>query len=168
MRVLSNDDMEQVLSAAECMAALESAYRELAAGQGANRPRNHTYFPVEDHQHPGFRFRFKSQEGGSASSGVWAMRVTSDLVGVETLPSGVQRRRLLPAAPGGRYVGLITLYSMTEGKPEITARAGRRVPAPGGQARRRTSGPRPGPPASRSAPPPRPGRTSPRCRTRPR
>jgi hypothetical protein len=69
MRVLSNDDMEQVLSAAECMAALESAYRELAAGQGANRPRNHTYFPVEDHQHPGFRFRFKSQEGGSASSG---------------------------------------------------------------------------------------------------
>ncbi len=117
MRVLSSDDTEQVLTAAECMAALEAAFRELSAGRGANRPRNHTYFPVEDGRHPGFRFRFKSQEGGSVSSGVWAMRITSDLVGVETLPSGVQRRRLLPAAPGGRYVGLIMLYSMTTLEP---------------------------------------------------
>ena len=52
-------------------------------------------------RHPGFGFRFKSQEGGNVSSGVWALRITSDIAGVETLPSGVQRRRLIPAAPGG-------------------------------------------------------------------
>jgi len=117
MRVLSNADVEQVLTAEECMAALEPAYKELSAGKGANRPRNHTYFPVEDERYPGFRFRFKSQEGGSVGSGVWALRITSDLAGVETLPSGVKRRRLIPAAPGGRYVGLITLYSMTTLEP---------------------------------------------------
>jgi alanine dehydrogenase len=117
MRILSNADVEQVLTAQECMGALESAYTELSAGKGANRPRNHTYFPVEDTRHPGFRFRFKSQEGGTASSGVWALRITSDLAGVEELPNGVKRRRLIPAAPGGRYVGLVTLYSMTTLEP---------------------------------------------------
>ena len=117
MRVLSNADVEQVLTAEECMAALEPAYKELSAGKGANRPRNHTYFPVEDERYPGFRFRFKSQEGGSVGSGVWALRITSDLAGVETLPSGDKRRRLIPAAPGGKYVGLVTLYSMTTLEP---------------------------------------------------
>lgn len=117
MRVLSNSDVEQVLAAGECMAALEEAYVELAAGRGANRPRNHTYFPVEDSGHPGFRYRFKSQEGGTVSSGVWALRITSDLAGVEELAGGVRRRRLIPAAPGGRYVGLVTLYSMTTLEP---------------------------------------------------
>jgi ornithine cyclodeaminase/alanine dehydrogenase-like protein (mu-crystallin family) len=117
LRILSNTDVEQVLTAAECMTALETAYKELSSGLGANRPRNHTYFPAEDSRYPGFRFRFKSQEGGTVGSGVWALRITSDLAGVETLPSGVKRRRLIPAAPGGRYVGLITLYSMTTLEP---------------------------------------------------
>jgi ornithine cyclodeaminase/alanine dehydrogenase-like protein (mu-crystallin family) len=117
MRILSNADVEKVLTAAECLSALEVAYRELTVGKAANRPRNHTYFPVEDADHPGFRYRFKSQEGGTVSSGVWALRITSDIAGVETLPSGVKRRRLIPAAPGGRYVGLVTLYSMTTLEP---------------------------------------------------
>jgi alanine dehydrogenase len=117
MRILSNHDVEQVLTAEETLSALETAYRELSRGEGANRPRNHTYFPVEDSRHPGFRYRFKSQEGGNVSSGVWALRITSDIAGVETLPSGVQRRRLIPAAPGGRYVGLVTLYSLTTLEP---------------------------------------------------
>lgn len=117
MRILSNADVEQVLTIDECLTALETAYVELATGKAANRPRNHTYFPVEDPRFPGFRYRFKSQEGGTVSSGVWALRITSDIAGVETLANGVKRRRLKPAAPGGRYVGLVTLYSMTTLEP---------------------------------------------------
>lgn len=117
MRILSNADIEQVLTVEECLAALETAYVELATGKAANRPRNHTYFPLEDSRFPGFRYRFKSQEGGSVASGVWALRITSDIAGVETLANGVKRRRLKPAAPGGRYVGLVTLYSMTTLEP---------------------------------------------------
>lgn len=117
MRILSNEDVESLLTPTDCMEALAVAYREMAAGQAANRPRNHTYFPVEDDRYPGFRFRFKSQEGGNLSSGVWAVRITSDMAGVETLAGGVKRRRLLPVAPGGRYVGLVTLYSIRTLEP---------------------------------------------------
>jgi ornithine cyclodeaminase len=112
MRILSNEDIEQLLGPEDVIDALEVAYRELSDDKGANRPRNHTYFPVENDKHPGFRFRFKSQEGGNLSSGVWATRITSDMVGVEKLPTGETRRRLLPVAPGGKYVGLVTLYSL--------------------------------------------------------
>ncbi len=117
MRVLSNADVEQVLTLGECLDALEQAYKEHALGLSANRPRNHTFFPVEDPRYPGFRFRFKSQEGGNLSAGVWALRITSDMAGLETLAGGVKRRRLIPAAPGGTFVGLVTLYSMKTLEP---------------------------------------------------
>jgi alanine dehydrogenase len=70
MRILSNADVEQLLEPGDCIADLEAAYRELALEQAANRPRNHTFFPVHDEDHPGFRFRFSSQEGGNLSAGV--------------------------------------------------------------------------------------------------
>lgn len=117
MRVLTNDDVERVFDAEECLRVLELAYKEYSSGSAANRPRNHTYFPVEDPRFPGFRFRFKSQEGGNVSSGVWALRITSDMAGTEMLPGGVKRRRLLPIATGDRYCGLITLYSMERLEP---------------------------------------------------
>lgn len=117
MRILSNDDVQQVLTAEECMAALELAYREYAQGLAANRPRNHTYFPVKDERHPGFQYRFKSQEGGNASSGVWALRIASEMTGVETFPDGSRRRRLLPVATGDKYCGLVTLYSTQRLEP---------------------------------------------------
>ncbi len=117
MRILNNNEIEQVLTLDGCMEVLEVAYREHALKKSANRPRNHTMFPVEDRRYPGFYFRFKSQEGGNLSSGVWALRITSDMAGVETLANGVKRRRLIPAAPGKTYVGLITLYSLETLEP---------------------------------------------------
>jgi alanine dehydrogenase len=117
MRILSNQDVERVFDADQCLTALEQAYKEYASGDAANRPRNHTYFPKEDPRFPGFRFRFKSQEGGNVSSGVWALRITSDMAGSEMLPGGIKRRRLLPVATGERYCGLITLYSMERLEP---------------------------------------------------
>ena len=117
MRILNNSEIEQVLTLEDCMEVLEIAYKEHALGKTANRPRNHTMFPVEDKRYPGFHFRFKSQEGGNLSSGVWALRITSDMAGVETLADGTKRRRLIPAAPGKTYVGLITLYSLETIEP---------------------------------------------------
>ena len=117
MRILSNHDVEAVLTMEDCLDSLEVAFKEYVQGRAHNRPRTHTYFPVEDERFPGFRFRFKSQEGGGLASGVWALRITSDMAGVERLESGVERRRLLPVAPGKRYVGLVTLYSLTSLEP---------------------------------------------------
>ena len=117
MLILSNADVEQVTGLGDCLSDLEVAYREHACALAANRPRNHTFFPVEDPDHPGFRFRFKSQEGGNLSSGVWALRITSDMAGLEALPNGGRRRRLLPLAPGGTFVGLVTLFSLRTLEP---------------------------------------------------
>lgn len=117
MRILSNADVEQVLTAEDCLSVLALAYKEYTLGKAANRPRNHTYFPVKDERFPDFQFRFKSQEGGNVSSGVWALRITSDMAGVETLAGGVKRRRLLPVATGGKFCGLVTLYSMQKLEP---------------------------------------------------
>jgi ornithine cyclodeaminase/alanine dehydrogenase-like protein (mu-crystallin family) len=117
MRVLSNDDVEAVLTMTDCLESLEVAFKEYVTGRAHNRPRTHTFFPVEDDRFPGFRFRFKSQEGGGLASGVWALRITSDMAGVERLESGVERRRLLPVAPGEKYVGLVTLFSLTSLEP---------------------------------------------------
>src|SRR3989338_7995193 len=98
MRILSNADIEQVLTLEECLDALEVAYREHASGLAANRPRNHPPFPVEDKRYPGFRFRFKTQEGGNLSAGVWAVRITSDMAGFWDLPKGVRSPPPVPPA----------------------------------------------------------------------
>ena len=74
MLILNNSEIEQVLTLEDCMEVLETAYREHASGKSANRPRNHTMFPVEDRRHPGFHYRFKSQEGGNLSSATSAPR----------------------------------------------------------------------------------------------
>ena len=117
MRILENDHVKEVIRKDDTLESLETAYKELVQGKGANRPRNHTYFPVEHPDHPGYQYRFKSQEGGNVSSGVWALRITSDVAGVDETPSGVKRRRLLPVAPNDQFVGYITLYSLETVEP---------------------------------------------------
>lgn len=110
--VLTNEDVEALLTPRACLAPLEQAYRDQASGQAANRARTHTYFPAESRAHPGFHYRFKSQEGGSVTAGVWALRIASDMAGVVELPGGVQRRKLLPVAPGEKYCGLVLLFDL--------------------------------------------------------
>jgi len=116
MRVLSNDDVEKVLTAEECMAALRIAYREHSQGLADNRPRNHSYLSVTREGLTDCQYRFKSQEGGNVSSGVWALRVTSEMIGSETV-EGVKRRRIIPAATGDKYCGLVMLFSTTKLEP---------------------------------------------------
>src|SRR6202012_3756050 len=91
-------------------------YRELAEGKAINRPRSQTYFPAESSAHPGFQYRFKSQEGAGVSSGVWALRITSDMAGF-SYTAGVKRRRILPVATGNRYCGLVMLFDLEHIEP---------------------------------------------------
>src|SRR5687768_8990298 len=60
--VLTNADVEALLTPRACIEPLEQAYREFALGEAANRARSHSYFPVESKAHPRFHYRFKSQE----------------------------------------------------------------------------------------------------------
>ena len=114
--LLTNADVEQALTPEATIAATEQIYRELAEGTAINRARTQTYLPAESTENPGFQYRFKSQEGGSQSAGVWALRVTSDMAG-HSFTAGVKRRRILPVATGDRYCGLVILFDIERVEP---------------------------------------------------
>jgi ornithine cyclodeaminase/alanine dehydrogenase-like protein (mu-crystallin family) len=114
--LLNNEEVEKALSPADTIDATESVYRELAEGHAFNRPRSQVYLPVESKENPGFRYRFKSQEGGSPGTGVWALRITSDMAG-HSFTAGVKRRRILPVATGNRYCGLVILFDIERIEP---------------------------------------------------
>ncbi|HYK26162.1 MAG TPA: ornithine cyclodeaminase family protein [Steroidobacteraceae bacterium] len=114
--LLTNEDVGRAVSHEEALSATEAILRELAEGRAINRPRTQTYMPVESQEHPGFRFRFKSQEGGGVASGVWALRITSDMAGF-SYTEGRKRRRILPVATGGRWCGLVLLFDLERIEP---------------------------------------------------
>jgi ornithine cyclodeaminase/alanine dehydrogenase-like protein (mu-crystallin family) len=114
--LLNNDEVERALTPEDAISATESIYRELAEGSAINRPRSQTYMPVESKEHPGFRYRMKTQEGSGASSAVWALRITSDMAGF-SFTAGVKRRRILPVASGNRYCGMVILFDIERIEP---------------------------------------------------
>src|SRR6516164_2865889 len=114
--LLTNQEVERALTPEDAIAATESIYSELAEGKAINRPRSQTYMPVESKEHPGFHYRFKSQEGASEQSGVWALRITADMAGF-SYTAGVKRRRILPGATGNRYCGLVVLFDIERIEP---------------------------------------------------
>src|SRR5256885_327584 len=109
--LLSNEDVEQVLDMAGALAALEPVYRDLPDGRAVNRPQSQTYLPGPL---PASSYCLKTVEGGAQALGVMAIRLTSDVLRAETL-DGVERRVKVPTAPGGRYLGLVLLFSLEHG-----------------------------------------------------
>jgi alanine dehydrogenase len=101
--LLDNDDVRQVLRMRDCIDALARAFGDLADGRAVNRPRSHTYTDLGEGRH----YLFKSMDGALPSAGVHALRLSSDLT-----HEHAGRRDKIPAAPGGRYVGLVLLFDI--------------------------------------------------------
>ena len=116
MILLTNEEVEQALTPQDAIAATESIYRELAEGTALNRPRSQVYLPAESRENPGFKYRMKTQEGGSLDCGVWALRITSDMAGF-SYTAGVKRRRILPVATGNKWCGLVILFDVEKIEP---------------------------------------------------
>lgn len=109
--VVSIDEQRELLGMHDVIAALESMYRELAAGTAVSRLRSDTICPAGDGV-----YGLKSMDGIVPSAGVGAVRINSDIVTWPTV-NGHGRRVKVPAAPGGRWVGLILLFSISTGEP---------------------------------------------------
>lgn len=111
--ILSNQDVDELLTMPECIDALEDAYRELAHGRGVNRRRSDSLVPTT---RPDALYSLKSMDGIVPKFGVGAVRIDSDVV---TWPKrdGTMRREKVPAAPNNRYVGLVLLFSSETGEP---------------------------------------------------
>jgi ornithine cyclodeaminase/alanine dehydrogenase-like protein (mu-crystallin family) len=99
--LLDNDDVRAVLRMRDCVDALRASFADLAAGEAVDRPRSHTYTDLGGGRH----YLFKSMDGALPRLGVHAVRLSSDLTHEHD-----GRRDKIPAAPGGRYVGLVGLF----------------------------------------------------------
>ena len=106
--VLNDDDVAALLGMPECIDAIEEAYKDLGRGTAVNAPRRDTFLASPHAQ--GY-YSFKTFEGGLERLGVVAQRINSDLI-TYPLIDGVPRRVKVPVATGGRYVGLVFLYSI--------------------------------------------------------
>ncbi len=105
--LLTDDDVTQLLSMSDCMKELEAVYTDMGRGMTFNAPRRDSFLMTSRSD---AYFSFKTMEGGSERLKVMAQRVNCDLVS-HPIIDGNRRRVKIPAAPGGRYVGLTLLYS---------------------------------------------------------
>jgi ornithine cyclodeaminase/alanine dehydrogenase-like protein (mu-crystallin family) len=111
--ILSNKDVEQLLTMRECIEALEVAYLELAAGRGLARTRSDCITPTT---RPDTHYSLKSMDGVIPKFGVSAVRIDSDIVSMPKIGNNIRRVKV-PAAPNDRYVGLVLLFSTETGEP---------------------------------------------------
>lgn len=111
--ILSNDDIDRLLTMADYVEILEDANRELIAGRGLVRQRTDSLAPTKT---PGAVYGLKSADGVAPKFGTAAVRINSDII---TYPEvgGVKRRVKVPAAPNKRWVGLVLLFSTETGEP---------------------------------------------------
>src|SRR5437867_2220067 len=94
----------------DCMAALEPMYRDYASGRALLSPRVDNISPSS---HPGGYYGFKHMGGTWPAQRIQALRINSDVV-THPLIAGKPRRVKQPLA-GGRWVGLVLLFSTDTG-----------------------------------------------------
>lgn len=109
--ILNNDEVQKVLDIKGALATMEEAYRELAMSRAVNFPTSHTYLA---HSLPQATYSFKTVDGAVQKFGVLALRVTSDVVKEERVHDSVRLTKL-PLAGGGKYLGLVQLFSTETG-----------------------------------------------------
>jgi ornithine cyclodeaminase/alanine dehydrogenase-like protein (mu-crystallin family) len=110
MLVLSNNEIARLLTMQDCMAALEPMYRDYVNSRTLLSPRFDNIMPTS---HEGGYYAFKHMGGGWPAQGVHALRINSDII-THPLIGGTPRRVKQPLA-GGRWVGLVMLFSTETG-----------------------------------------------------
>jgi ornithine cyclodeaminase/alanine dehydrogenase-like protein (mu-crystallin family) len=116
MLVLSNDDVQSVLTMEACMEALEDGYREEAEARAVNQLRYDINMPLPGRMERRAYYEFKTMVGILPKRGVAALRMSSTIQ-VRPMRGGTERIETLFAGPGGTTVGLVQLYSTETGEP---------------------------------------------------
>jgi alanine dehydrogenase len=111
--ILSNSDVEKLLTMHDCIAVMEEAYVELAEGRGVSRTRSDCFTPTT---RADALYSLKSMDGVAPKLGVGAVRINSDIITWPKRGNNVRREKV-PAAPNNRYVGLVLLFSVENGEP---------------------------------------------------
>ncbi len=109
--IINNQEVQQLLTMEDTIAALEHSYLQHAAGEGVCRPRIDIRIPTSD---PARNYQWGTMEGGS-TAGYFAIRMKSDVI-YETEYQGVVTQEKYCVRPG-LYCGLILLTSIENGEP---------------------------------------------------
>src|SRR5258708_33566709 len=96
--ILSNQDVEKLLTMPECIDVLEEAYVELAEGRGVSRTRSDCITPTT---RPDAGYGLKSMDGVVPQHGIGALRITSDIVTFPKRGNNILRGKV-PAGPNRR------------------------------------------------------------------
>jgi ornithine cyclodeaminase/alanine dehydrogenase-like protein (mu-crystallin family) len=108
--IINNQEVQQVLTMEDTIAALEQSYLQLAAQEAVCRPRIDIRIPTSD---PARNYQWGTMEGGS-TAGYFAIRMKSDVV-YETEYKGVVTQEKYCVRPG-LYCGVILLTSVENGE----------------------------------------------------
>jgi ornithine cyclodeaminase/alanine dehydrogenase-like protein (mu-crystallin family) len=111
MLILSNEEIEGLLTMADCIEAIEQAYAAFSMGRAQNRPRTDLYAPTS---RPDTYYVFKSMEGVIPSMGIAALRINSDHITWKAGRRGIIKEKLPMAR--GQYAGHVELYSTETGE----------------------------------------------------
>ena len=109
--LLTNDEVQALLTPADCLALLEPAYHELDSGMALTRTRTDSLVAAPD----GATYSLKTVDGVLPSAGISVVRINSDIIDWPT-EGGTVRREKQPRA-NGEYVGLVLAFSTATGEP---------------------------------------------------
>lgn len=110
--VLTNEQIGALLPIGAYVEAIETAYREYGMGRAVNQTRTDLYgeSPAENQY-----CVFKSMIGMLPKDHVVALRINSDVISW-TRRQGNLRKEKIPAAEGGRWVGLVFVFDTLTGE----------------------------------------------------
>jgi alanine dehydrogenase len=113
--LLTNEEVDRLLDMRECLDVLEGAYRELGQGIGVTRTVSQVFTPTRHSEDA--LYSFKSMDGVAPFLDVAAIRLTSEILTWPKDDRGHAKKIRIGAAPNGRFVGLVLLFSTATGEP---------------------------------------------------
>jgi len=111
--LLTNEDVEPLLSMPECITAIEAAFRDLGNEDAVDIPRQDAIVP---NPRDGAIHDLKTMSGSWPASGIAAIRLNSDIVTGPIINGAPRRVKLHVSEPGGRYNGAVLLFSTDTGQ----------------------------------------------------
>jgi len=111
MLVLSNEEIDRILTMPACMAVLEELYEDFGQDKALFMPRVDNLLPCG---YEGAYYGFKTMGGAWPRYSIMALRINSDIITHPEMGGGVRRVKI-PLA-GGRWVGLVQLFSTETGE----------------------------------------------------
>ena len=111
--ILNNDEIEKLLTMDVCLDVLENLYREYGNGKTVDLPRCDASVPLGTEEKV---YALKTMSGCVPFFGKAAIRLNSDVIHWPSI-GGAKRREKIPAASGGRWVGLVLLFDIHTGEP---------------------------------------------------